>query len=346
MRAQPTFSDLEMASAGRRTRRQEFLERFDELAPWDRWVPLAESVRPDNAGKRGRPTCGAQVLLRMYLVSLLFGLSDVACEDACRDSRAISAFVGCGEAVPDSTTLCLFRRDAEAAGLGCAMLDELNASLAERGLSLSGGTIVDATFVEAPSSTKNARRARDPEAHQAKKGNNWHFGYKAHVGVDAETGVPHTVVVTAANVADVAVARALVRPGDTDAWADAGYTGVAGRPEVAGDPALAGVEWRVAMRRSRISEADRPAQRALASVRSVVEHTFHVLKDLFGIRRTRLRGLAANENMLCAALAAAGALISGRGPRVQGPPAVLADPAGPRSSLLSLLRARASALPA
>ena len=120
MRAQPTFSDLEMQAGGRRTRRQEFLERFEELAPWDRWLPLAEAIRPDNAGRRGRPGCGAGVLLRMYLVSLLFDLSDVACEDACRDSRAISAFVGCGDAVPDSTTLCLFRRDAEAAGLGRA----------------------------------------------------------------------------------------------------------------------------------------------------------------------------------------------------------------------------------
>ena len=317
MATQLTFSDYEYDASGRRTRKAEFLDELDELVPWDAWVEVVRGAYDDSEGGRGRPAVGAEVMLRMYLVQICFNLSDLATEEAIVDSRAIGDFVGRGVEAPDATTLCRFRHALEEAGAGRELLASLESALAERGVRMSRGTIVDATFVESPSSTKNASRSRDPEAHQAKKGNNWHFGYKAHVGVDAETGVPHTLVTTAANAADVNEGPALLRPGDEHAWADAGYLGVGSR-EGAG-----AVEWHVAARQSQVTDGTRAAERLKASVRSAVEHVFHVVKDRFGIRKTRYRGLAKNDNMMAAALAVAGLVISGSGPRQQGPPEVL-----------------------
>ena len=202
--AQPTFSDLE-ASSGRMTRRRRFLELLDSRIPWDAWAARVEPFYPRAGG--GRPPVPLRTMLRMYVVQVAFHLSDEGTEDALWDSAAARSFVGCGDAVPDATTLCRFRSLLSSNGLGRALLEELNASLAAEGLRMSAGTIVDATFVEAPSSTKNARRARDPEAHQAKKGQNWHHGFRAHVGLDAEAGTVHTLEVTAANVSDLALGR-------------------------------------------------------------------------------------------------------------------------------------------
>ena len=317
MASQLTFSDYEYDASGRRTRKAEFLDRLDGLVPWGEWVGLVREAYDDSGGRRGRPAIGAETMLRMYLVQICFNLSDLAAEEAIVDSRAIGDFVGRGVEAPDATTLCRFRHALEAGGVGQRLLASLESVLAERGVRMSAGTIVDATFVESPSSTKNASRSRDPEAHQAKKGSNWHFGYKAHVGVDAETGTPHTLVTTAANAADVNEAPKLVRPGDEEAWADAGYLGVESR-EGAG-----AVRWHVADRRSRVTDETRAAERAKASVRSRVEHVFHVVKDLFGLRKTRYRGLAKNDNMLAAALAVAGLVLSESGPRRLGPPGVL-----------------------
>lgn len=226
--------------------------------------------------------------------------------------------------MPDATTLCKFRHLLEANGLGEAMLSELARILQDRGVMMRGGSIVDATFVESPSSTKNASRSRDPEAHQARKGRNWHFGYKAHAGVDAGTGLAHTVEVTSANVGDVSMAHALLRPDDGFCYAGAGYTGVARRPEVAGDAALSRVEWHVARRRSAVPGRDHPEvswergiEGALARVRAKVEHPLHVVKDVFGWRGTRCRGLAKNRNLLSVAFALADlCLLSWAGRRV------------------------------
>lgn len=317
MASQLTFSDYEYDASGRRTRKSDFLDELDRLVPWDAWAAIVREAYDDSAGRRGRPAIGAETMLRTYLVQICFNLSDLATEEAIVDSRAIGDFVGRGVEAPDATTLCRFRHALEEAGVGQRLLASLESVLAERGVRMSRGTIVDATFIESPSSTKNAAHARDPEAHQAKKGNNWHFGYKAHVGVDAETGVPHTLVTTAANVADVNEGPALLRPGDEEAWADAGYLGVESR-EGAG-----GAEWHVAARQSQVTDETRAAERLKASVRSRVEHAFHVVKDRFGIRKTRYRGLAKNDNMLGAALAVAGLIISESGPRQQGPPEVL-----------------------
>lgn len=310
---QASFADLADDGQRRRSRRAKFLDSMDAIVPWAEWTALVEPHYPD--GRRGRRPFGCERMLRMYLLQVWFSLSDEGCEDAVLDSRAMQRFVGVdtmSEQVPDATTLCKFRHLLERERLGERMLSELAAILQDRGVMMRGGSIVDATFVEAPSSTKNASRSRDPEAHQAKKGNNWHFGYKAHAGADAGTGLVHTVEVTAANVSDVAVAHRLLRPDDAFCYADAGYTGVAKRPEVAGDPALSSVEFKVARRRSVVPGRNHPEaswepgiETALSRVRSRVEHPFHVVKDVFGLRKTRYRGLAKNRNMLSVAFALA-----------------------------------------
>ena len=335
--AQPTFSDLE-ASSGRMTRRRRFLELLDSRIPWDAWAARVEPFYPRAGG--GRPPVPLRTMLRMYVVQVAFQLSDEGTEDALWDSAAARSFVGCGDAVPDATTLCRFRSLLSSNGLGRALFEELNASLAAEGLRMSAGTIVDATFVEAPSSTKNARRARDPEAHQAKKGQNWHHGFKAHVGLDAEAGTVHTLEVTAANVSDLAKAAALVREGDSDVWADAGYVGVAGW--VGGTPAEA-ARWHVARRKRSVPEGEGPAESMLASVRSRVEHAFHALKDLVGLRKTRYRGLAKVTDQLYSAFALCNCLLASRRPPLQGPPACAMGREWPRERLLEVLSAAAGA---
>lgn len=317
MDPQPTFSDLEYMTSGRTTRRQEFLDDLERLVPWAEWVALVRTAYDDSPGRRGRPAVGAEVMLRAYLVQNAFGLSDVATEEAIVDSRAIGAFVGRGVSAPDSTTICKFRHAIEAKGIGRKMFEELVALLDAKGLIMHRGSVVDATFIEAPSSTKNKRGERDPEAHQAKKGNNWHFGYKAHAGADAETGIVHTLATTAANVADVTRAASLVRPDDEHAWADAGYAGVERRD------GAEGLEWHVAAKRSTVTDETRARERAISSARSVVEHPFHVVKDIFGHRKTRYRGLAKNDNQLCVLFALGNLLLLKRGRRAFGPPAVL-----------------------
>lgn len=320
---QPSLLDAELLRRSSLTRRGAFLACLEEAVPWGRLEALvAPFYAEGRPGRAGRPPVPLAAMLRMYIVSVVYDLSDRACQDECNDSAAVRSFVGLGERdAPDETTLCKFRHLLEENGLGEAMLAEVNAALAERGAAVSRGTIVDATFVESPSSTKNGEGARDPEAHQARKGNNWHFGYKAHIGVDADSGTVHTLEVTAANVSDVSEAHALVREGDERVWADAGYTGVARRPEVAGDEGLSKVEWLVARKRSAVTEELRPYERALSSVRSRVEHAFHVVKCVFGIRKVRYRGLRKVSNLLGAAFALANLVLARRAPRRCAPPA-------------------------
>ena len=320
---QPTLLDAELERRASMTRRGELLARLDAEVPWDRLerlvAPHCHSPRP---GAGGRPPAPLPVMLRTYVLSVAYSLSDRARQDECNDSAAARAFVGLGQRdAPDETALCKFRHLLESEGLGERMLAEVNAALAERGLGISAGTIVDAAFVESPSSTKNRDRSRDPEAHSARKGQSWHFGYKAHVGADADSGTVHTLAVTAANVSDVPEAHALVRAGDERVWADAGYVGVEKRGEVAGNPALSRVEWLVARRRSAVAEADRPHERDLSSVRSRVEHPFHVPKDIFRLRKVRYRGLAKVSNLLFAAFALANLVLARREPRRCAPPA-------------------------
>ena len=305
MDRQTTFADVEESSRIRSTKREAFLERMDGAIPW---AELVDAVEPFYyPGKRGLRPIGAEKMLRMYFLQLWFSLSDEGVEDAVYDSRAFSRFMGVsfglGDQVPDATTLLKFRRIIEGNGLAQEILARVNAALEADGVMMRGGSIVDATFVEAPSSTKNASGSRDPEMRQGKKGNNWHFGMKAHIGVDAGSGLVHTAAFTPANVADVAVAHALVRGDDRFCYADSGYTGVAKRPEVAGDPALSGIEWVVAEKPSRVKGArglawEHGIESRKASVRSKVEHAFLIVKRQFGGARCRYRGLAKNASML------------------------------------------------
>ncbi|MGN0078669.1 MAG: IS5 family transposase [Coriobacteriales bacterium] len=303
MIVQTTFADVEADSRRRATRRDEFLAQMERAVPWAEIVAVVEPFYPK--GERGRRPVPLERMLRMYMLQLWFNLSDEGCEDAVYDSRAFSRFVGvsfgAGDQVPDATTLLKFRHLMEEHSLGQRVLAEVNRVLEERGVVMRGGSVVDATIVAAPSSTKNASGKRDPEMHQAKKGNQWHFGMKAHIGADAGSGIVHTVSCTAANVSDVTVAARLVRPDDEVAYADSGYTGVARRPEVAGDGALSKIEWRVAEKPSKLKgapewSADREAESRKASVRSKVEHPFLIVKRQFGWSKCRYRGIAKNEN--------------------------------------------------
>ena len=346
--ARPAFSDVEMGMGRKReTRRSRFLDRLSESCPWDAWLALAGEARGADAGARGadpamgRPRVDDLVLLRMYMVQVCFGLSDRECEDQVWDSATMRSFVGVAPfEVPDATTLCKFRHLLERCGVGEAMVSSALGSAADGGLAAGRGTIAGAALVEGPSSTRNADGARDPDAHQAKRGRNWHLGHELGAGAGAETGVPRSVRMDAANARDLDQVPDLVREGDERVWADAGYVGVGRRPEVAGDPSLSGVEWIVAKRRSQVGEDDLVAEAAKSAARSVVEHVFHWVKDIFGLRKTRYKGLAKVSNQAFAA--AAGCMIARRGRRLCGPPLALsAERIAPRRGGLEGRRRRA-----
>lgn len=297
---QSSFSELEYAAKKRRTRRDRFLEEIEAVTPWAELISAIEAFYPKGEG-RGRPPIGLPRMLRMYVAQQCFGLSDEGIEDAIYDSQAIRRFVGIDlsrEAAPDATTLLKFRRLLEKHELTRKVFETINAHLAAKGLLMREGTIVDATLIAAPPSTKNRDKQRDPEMHQVKKGNEWHFGMKAHIGVDVESGLVHTVVGTAANVNDVTQAHALLHGEESVVFADAGYQGVDKRPENLETP----VDWHVAMKRGQRKalpktaegEALEAMEQAKASTRAKVEHPFHDLKNLFMHRKTRYRGLAKN----------------------------------------------------
>ena len=223
---QPTFADLEYLGKRRKTRRELFLERMDGLIPWQ---SLENRIRPfyPKAG-RGRHPYPLPAMLRVHCVQLFYNLSDPGMEDLLYESDPVRRFVGLklSGPLPDETTILNFRHLLEQHSLGQGLLEEINAHLEFQGLKLREGTIVDATIIEAPSSTKNRTGERDPEMHQTKKGNQWHFGMKAHIGVDSETGIVHSMCATAANAHDVTEARKLLHGGETVVWGDAGYQGV------------------------------------------------------------------------------------------------------------------------
>ena len=299
-----SFSELEYASKKKVTRRDRFLSEIETMTPWSALEAELEPFYPKGGG-RGRPPIGLNRMLRMYIAQQCFGLSDEGIEDALYDSQAIRRFVGIDlsrESAPDATTLLKFRRLLETHGLTQRIFETINAHLAERGLLLRQGTIVDATLIAAPPSTKNRQKARDAEMHQTKKGNQWYFGMKAHIGADAHSGLVHTVVATAAHVGDVTQAHALLHGEESAVFGDAGYQGVERREENRNTE----VEWRVAMKRgerkalpdTEAGEVQELFERVKASVRAKVEHPFHVVKNLFGHRKVRYRGLAKNEAQL------------------------------------------------
>ena len=296
---QPTFADLDYEHKKRKTRREAFLDRMDGLIPWEQ---LEERIRLHypTAG-RGRRPYPLATMLRVHCVQLFYNLSDPGMEDLLYEVESVRRFVGLRlcDALPDETTILHFRHLLEEHGLGEALFQEINRHLEAQGLRLREGTIVDATLIEAPASIKNRGKERDPEMHQAKKGNEWHFGMKVHIGVDAETGMVHRLTTTAANVNDVTEAHRLLHGGEQRVWADAGYQGVEKRPENAGMD----IEWRVAMRPGLRRALEPESTEALsekrkASIRAKVEHPFLYVKRHFGYAKVRYRGLYKNRQRL------------------------------------------------
>ena len=301
--SQRSFASAEYAMKKKRTRREKFLAEMERIVPWPRLLAVIEPLYP-KSGRVGRPPIGAQKMLRMYCLQQWYGLADEALEDALYDSQALRDFVGIDlsrESVPDATTLLKFRRLLQDNDLTRSLFDEINAHLSEQGLLMRAGTIVDATIIAAPSSTKNEGKTRDPEMHQTKKGNQWFFGMKAHIGVDAESGLVHSLVGTAANVGDITQAGALLHGDETYAFGDAGYRGVDKRKEAQGP------RWHVAMQPGKRRKLDLTrkwaelldkAEQLKASVRAKVEHPFHVVKNLFCHKKVRYKGLAKNTAQL------------------------------------------------
>ena len=319
---QKSFSDLEYAAKKKLTRRDRFLAKIDSVTPWSKLHDLIEPHYPKVEGA-GRPPIGLARMLRMYVVQQCFGLSDEGIEDAIYDSQAIRAFVGIDlnrESAPDATTLLKFRRLLEKHELTRMIFETINGHLAAQGLMMREGTIVDATLIAAPPSTKNKDKKRDPEMHQSKKGNDWHFGLKAHIGVDAASGLVHTVIGTAGNVSDVTQAHALLHGDEVAAMGDAGYQGVEKREENLGK----NVTWHVAMKRSKrkalpnnkLGRMTEKLEHLKASVRAKVEHPFHVVKNLFRHRKARYRGLAKNTAQLFTLFGFANLVLAGRQFRV------------------------------
>jgi len=302
---QKSFSALEYASKRKKTRRDRFLGELDRFVPWKELEEVIAPYYPKGEGA-GRPPIGLSRMLKVMVVQNSFGFSDEGMEDAIYDSQAIRGFVGIDlsrESAPDATTILKFRRLLERHNLTKAIFAKINENLASKGLFLREGTIVDASLIAAPSSTKNKDKARDPEMHQSKKGNQWYFGMKAHIGVDMESGLVHTVVGTAGNESDVGQAYKLLHGEEKHVMGDAGYIGIEKRKE---NIERTEVEWHIAEKRSKVEktknetvrEAFVKLERAKASIRSKVEHPFHVLKNLFKYRKVRYRGLEKNEAQL------------------------------------------------
>ncbi|HXJ94692.1 MAG TPA: IS5 family transposase [Terriglobia bacterium] len=303
MRQQTLASQAGFERYTRKTRREQFLEEMERVVPW---AELEELVRPHYPkGENGRPPVGLSIMLRIHFLQQWFNLSDPGAEDALYESAVLRRFAGVdlGRApAPDETTILNFRHLLEAHGLGGAMLDAVNRHLESRGIRIATGTIVDATIIHAPSSTKNAGGERDPEMHQTKKGNQWYFGMKAHIGVDAKHGIVHSVCTTAASVADVHMLPDLLHGEERKVWGDGGYQGQA---EVIRQAAPHAQD--MTSRRTRyqdgIDELQRSRNRSKSRVRAKVEHPFRILKRVFGFEKTRYRGLSKNHNRLCACFA-------------------------------------------
>lgn len=307
MEKQLTFSAIGLETKkNHRTSRARFLEEMEKMIPWKTWVEMI--AKHYYKGENGRPPKTIEVMLRMYLVQNWFTLSDEATEDAVYDSISVRKFVGIDpsvEDVPDSTTLLRFRHLLENKGLQISFFNQVETMLENNKIIVKKGTIVDATIITAPSSTKNKEKQRDPEAHSTKKGNTYYFGYKAHIGVDEKSGLVHTNSITAANVHDVAETNNLLHGEEKRIYGDSGYLGADKR-----DNSPKKVKWLIAVRPSslkklteRQQEKARIKEHNKSSIRCKVEHVFAVIKGVFKFRKTPYRGLdkiTAKMNMLFA----------------------------------------------
>ena len=294
--SQMSFGDSEYAGKKKRTRREVFLAEMDKVVPWKALLALIEPAYP-KAG-RGRPPYALETMLRIHLMQNWFGFSDPAMEEALYEIAPVRQFahLSLTRAIPDETTILNFRHLLEANDLAPKLLQCVNGHLCDRGLLLKRGTMVDATIIAAPSSTKNADNERDPEMHQTKKGNQWHFGMKAHIGVDVDSGLVHTVTTTPANESDVAQVADLLHGKEEVVHADAGYTGAEKRVK------RKRIKWHIAAKRSvvkkikraKLKRATEKLETLKAKLRARVEHPFRVVKRQFGFMKVRFKGLAKN----------------------------------------------------
>lgn len=295
--------DLGLNLSTRRTRKMELLELMNSVVPWSDLVAQLTAVAPPKA--TGRPSFGHKTMLRLHLLQQLFGLSDFAMEEALFETPLYPDFAGldANARLPDQVGILRFRHLLEKHNLAKQFFETVNAMLKARGLMLHSGTVIDATIIAAPSSTKNSNGKRYPEMHPTKKGNQWHHGTKSHIGSDAESGLLHSMVGTAANVNDVTQAHALVHGNETDVYADAGYQGVGKREETQDME----VNWHVAMRPGKRRALDKTnpldaitdqIEMLKASIRAKVEHPFRVIKRQFGYTKVCYRGLAKNTAQL------------------------------------------------
>ena len=303
-------ADLGLNLSTKRTRKREFLDEMNHVVPWAALVALVTPHAP--AGRRGRPPFPVETMLRIHFMQQWFGLSDPAMEEALFDVPLYREFAGLDNGnvrLPDESTILRFRHLLETHKLAGPMLAAVNDVLRDKGLMLRIGTVVEATLISAPSSTKNDSGQRDPEMHQTKKGNQWYFGMKAHIGVDSQSGLVHTVKGTAANVNDVIEANGLLHGDETNAFGDAGYQGAHKRPD-----AKDGVTWHVAMRPGKRKALDKSTklgaltdeiERLKASSRAKVEHPFRVIKCQFGFTEVRYRGLKKNTAQITSLFALA-----------------------------------------
>ena len=290
--------------ATKRTRKRVFLDEMNLVVPWSELVNLIQPFAPVAGSQGGRPAFAVETMLRIHFLQQWFGLSDPAMEEALHDISLYCEFAKLDPGamrLPDESTILRFRHLLEENNLSVQLLATINATLATKGLMLKTGTVVDATLIAAPSSTKNSTGERDPAMHQSKKGNQWHFGMKAHIGVDADSGLVHTVIGTAANVHDVTQGHGLLHGEESVVFADAGYRGADKREEATG------VQWQVAMRpdKRKVLNKNSPwgnlldkAEQMKASVRAKVEHPFRVIKCQFGFTKVRYKGLAKNTAQL------------------------------------------------
>ena len=286
------------------TRREAFLREMDQVIPWRDLCKVIKPFYPKQTGA-GRPPVGVERMLRIHFLQHWFNLSDPAVEEALYDSRAMRGFVGIDlgrEPAPDETTVCKFRHLLEAHNLGDRLFALINEYLEENGLKVSTGTIVDATIIDAPTSTKNKDGQRDPEMHQVKKGNEWYFGMKAHIGVDSQSKLIHSVAATAANVHDSQLLGDLLHGEETRVWGDSAYAGQDAVIREAA-PKAQNFTHKKAARNRPLSTADKAKNRTKSRVRAKVEHPFLVLKQIFGFNKVRYRGLGKNANRLFVACA-------------------------------------------
>jgi IS5 family transposase len=298
----------------RRTKRELFLEQMDQLLPWQQLVAVIEPYYP-KAGS-GRPPIGLERMLRMHFLQHWFNLADEACEEALYDSAAFRQFVGIDlgeERAPDATTLLKFRRLLERHDLGRGLFSRVNQYLQEQGIKIGTGTIVDATIIAAASSTKNQKKARDPQMSQTKKGNQWHFGMKLHVGADSRSGVVHSATVTGASVHDSQMLGGLLHGAERRVYGDSAYHGTKHKQRMrevarrAKDFTNERRHWR-----RELSRQQRMKNRRKSAIRAKIEYGFLVLKRLWGFNKVRYRGLAKNRNRLLTSLALSNLFITRR----------------------------------